>query len=159
MADNIHIVKGVVYSKDTRKVPNTKKPTEPDWEFHSMKIETEINVSGRTFTTIPEFSIDKGVSFDDFAVGDSVEADFYFTGKQVSKNWYKSEAKITYMKFADIRTPPPPKATGKVNVGSMTNPSELTNPKLPPKPDVFDTPRPSQMVKQDDGEEWDQLPF
>jgi len=139
-------------------VPNKKKPTEPDYEFYSMKLELQVDSGGRKFTAIPEFSLDRGVSFEEFAIGDHVEVDFYLTGKKISDTWYKSEAKITYMKFADITSPPPPKTSnGKVRVNSMTDTKELTNPKLPPKPDVFDTPRTSQMVQEED--EFKDLPF
>ena len=163
MADNIHVVKGIVYSKDVKTGPS-KRIGEPDWKMCIMKIEAEANASGKKVNSICEYIFDWGVSFEDFAVKDHVELEFYFANKKYKRKdgtgtWEKEETRIVYMKFSDIRTHPPPKATGKVNVGSMTNPSELTNPKLPPKPDVFDTPRPSQMVKQDDGEEWDQLPF
>jgi len=57
MAENLFTLKGTVYSKDVRKVPNKKKPTEPDYEFYSIKIETQINSGGRNFTSIPEFSL------------------------------------------------------------------------------------------------------
>jgi len=61
------------------------------------------------------------------------------------------------MKFADITSPPPPKTTGKVHMTSMTKTEELTNPQLSDK--TFEPPRPSQMVKQDDDDEFKDLPF
>jgi len=101
--ENLHTIKGTLYSKDCRKIPNKKKPTEPDWEFYSIKVETKVLINGRTITTIPELQLDKGVSYDEFEVGDAIEVDFFAFGKAISSTWYKSELKAVFIKFSDIQ--------------------------------------------------------
>jgi len=103
MVENLHTIKGTLYSKDCRKVKNTKKPTEPDWEFFSIKVETKVLINGRTITTIPELQLDKGVSYDEFEVGDAIEVDFFAFGKAISPTWYKSELKAVFIKFGDVQ--------------------------------------------------------
>lgn len=104
-ADNLFTLKGTLYAKETRKVPNKKKPSEPDWEFNSIKVETKIQIGGRTITQIPELSLDKGVNWDHCEVGDLVEVDYYLTGKAISPTWYKTEAKVNYIKVVESNHP------------------------------------------------------
>jgi hypothetical protein len=102
MIENLHTIKGTLYAKECRKVKNKKKPTEPDWEFYSIKVEHKVLISGRTLTNIPEFSLEKGLSYDDFEVGDPIEIDFYMTGKKISDTWFKTEAKAVSIKPIEI---------------------------------------------------------
>jgi hypothetical protein len=100
--ENIFTLRGTLYSKDCRKVKNVKKPTEPDWEFYSIKVETKVLISGRTLTQIVELHLDKGLSYDGFEVGDQIEVDFFLQGKAISSSWYKTECKACYIKFAPV---------------------------------------------------------
>lgn len=158
--DNLHTVKGVIFSKDVKTGPS-KKAGEPDWQLCIMKIEAEVAVKGKTISSVCEFIFDWGVAFDEFATRDHVVADFYFKNREIKTAkgvWEKEEKRIVWMKHADITTPPPPKTYGnKVQVGSMTDTKELTNPKPAPKADIFDTPRPSELIQDDD--EGGDLPF
>jgi hypothetical protein len=140
MQDNLHTLKGTLYSKDTRVVENKKKPTEPPWEFYSIKVESKLNLGGRERTNITELSLDKGISFDGYEVGDQLEVDFYLTGKAISDSWFKSEAKACFIKFADVQT-----GGGRKNrqLSSDT---------------TFVAPRPTDTNKSDDEFESD-LPF
>jgi hypothetical protein len=110
MIENINTIKGTLYAKDTRKVPNKKKPTEPDWEFMSIKVECKILIGDRSLTVIPELQLNKGVSFDEFHIGDPIEVDYFLTGKKISDTWFKTEAKVVHIGFlplenGQIRTP------------------------------------------------------
>ena len=111
--ENFHTIKGTLYSKDCRKVPNKKKTTEPDWEFYSIKVETKVLINGRTITTIPELQLDKGVSYDEFEVGDAIEVDFFAFGKKINENWFKTDLKAVFIKFSDIQSGNPRKAKTK----------------------------------------------
>ena len=141
--DNIHTLKGTLYAKETRKVPNKKKPMEPDWEFNSIKVETKIQVGGRTITYIPELALDKGVNWEGFEVGDQIEVDYYLTGKAISPTWYKTEAKANYIKFADIQT------------GNPNRVKANTNTTIPEDDKVFTVPNPNESNSNND----DDLPF
>lgn len=158
--DNLHQFKGTIFEKIVKTGPS-KKAGEPDWQMCIMKIESDVKVKGKTVTSVCEYIFDWGVSFEEFSERDYVTADFYFKNREINtKNgvWKKEEKRIIWMKHGDITTPPPPKTYGnKVQVSSMSNTKELTNPKPAPKADVFDTPRPYQEV-EDDGE-YDKLPF
>ena len=96
--ENIPTLKGVLYAKECRRVPNKKKPTEPDWEFYSIKVETKINIGGRTLTQIPELSLDKGLSYDGFEIGENIEVDYYLTGKAINEKFYKTDVKCCFIK-------------------------------------------------------------
>jgi hypothetical protein len=126
--ENLFTLKGTLYSKDTRKVPNKKKPTEPDYEFYSIKVEAKILIDGRERTVIPELSLDRGVGFEEFHVGDPIEVDFYLTGKAISDTWYKSEAKVIYMKSAKLSDLYPAKEPSKAEVVfTPPRPTEIDN--------------------------------
>lgn len=122
--ENIFTIKGTLYSKECRKVKNTKKPTEPDWEFYSIKVETKVLISGRTLTQIVELHLDKGLSYDGFEVGDQIECDFYLQGKQVSSSWHKTDAKTCYIKFADIEGA---KVKREVKAGDFMPPTPIAS--------------------------------
>ena len=154
--ENLHTLVGILYAKDVRLVKNTKKPTEPDWEFKSIKLETLIAINGRIRTEIPELQIDmncQGIAFDDLSVGDHIEVDLYMIGKKISSTWYKTEAKVVYIKFSDITTPPK-RTDNKVLTGAMSKTSELDE-------KVFIPPaakRPTESVHVED-DEFSDLPF
>lgn len=109
MIENFHILKGTLYAKECRKVENKKKPSEPPWEFYSIKVETQVMLNGRTMTMIPELQLDKGVNYDGFEVGDHIEVRFYLTGKAINEKWYKSEAKAVHIGFSVIEGEAPRK--------------------------------------------------
>ena len=139
MIENLPTLKGTLYAKETRKVPNKKSPTEPDYEFLSIKVECKVLIGGRTITTIPELGLDRGVNMDGFSVGDQIEVDYYLFGKKVSDSWYKTEAKAVYIKFSDITTPEKPKNnTGKVHVTAMTDVEELNKTFIIARPGDYD---------------------
>ena len=129
MVENLHTLVGTLYAKDCRHVENKKKPTEPGWDFKSIKLETKVTINGRTKTEIPELQIDmncQGIAFDDLSVGDHIEVDLYMIGKKISPTWYKTEAKVVYIKFSDITTTQPPQGkNNKVLTGAMSKTSEL----------------------------------
>jgi hypothetical protein len=102
--ENLHTLKGTLYAKDCRKVPNKKRPTEPDWEFFSIKVECKVLISGRTIVQIPELSLDKGLSYESFEIGDAIEVDYYLIGKQITQTFYKTECKAVFIKFSDMQT-------------------------------------------------------
>ena len=62
MADNIHTVKGTIFSKDI-KSGTSKKSGEPDWRMCIAKIEADVHVNGKTIKTICEYIFDWNVSF------------------------------------------------------------------------------------------------
>ena len=157
MIENLFTLKGTLYSKDTRTVPNTKNPTEPDWEFHSIKVETNVLINGRTITAIPELALDRGCSFEGFSVGDEIHVDYYLFGKQVSKNWYKTEPKAVFIKFSSRTAPLKVEGTGKTRVPSMSDVSELENP--PKTEDVFATKSPTEIAADEDNDNMSDLPF
>jgi hypothetical protein len=103
MPENLFSLKGVLYSKDCRKVPNKKKPTEPDYEFYSIKIEAKVIIGGRERTVIPELFLDKGVSYEGYEIGEEISVWFYLTGKAINPTWYKSEAKVIDIKLINAR--------------------------------------------------------
>ena len=155
MTENLFTLKGTLYAKETRRVQNKKKPDEPDWEFMSIKVETQVH--GRTATQIPELHLDKGLNFDMFSVGDQIEVDFYLTGKKISDTWFKTEARASYIKFSDIVSPPKLKqTTEKIHVSSMSNPDTIGDP--PKKDNVFLGAKP-QRPQDDDDDDSKDLPF
>jgi len=96
--ENIFTLKGTLYSRDCRKVKNSKKPTEPDWEFYSIRLETKLSLNGREMTKIPELHLDKGVTYDGHNVGDTIECDCYLDAKQISSTWLKTDVKCCFIK-------------------------------------------------------------
>ena len=153
MIENLQTIKGTLYAKDTRKVPNKKSPTEPDYEFLSIKIEYKLDFGGRERTNIPEMQLDRGIGFEAFNVGDSISVDFYMTGKQIG-NWYKSEAKVVHIGFAD-RDSTYDNHKGKIKVDAMSNIDTIADPpKIGDKyKEVFVSPSPN------DDDELGDLPF
>lgn len=137
MIDNLHTLKGTLYAKDCRKVPNKKKPTEPDYEFYSIKVESKIMLSGVTRTYIPELSLDKGLSYEGYEIGDPIEVDYYLFGKAISPVWYKTECKAVSIKFTDIEG--------------------VVKRERPKQDNTFVAPSPSQSEESNDND--DNLPF
>jgi hypothetical protein len=155
MIENLQTIKGTLYAKDIRKVPNKKSPTEPDYEFLSIKVEYKLDFGGRERTNIPEMQLDRGIGFEAFSVGDAISVDFYMTGKQLG-NWYKSEAKVVHIGFAD-RDSSYDNHKGKIKVDAMSNIDTIAD---APKQDsgykesrVFSTP------SLNDDEDMSDLPF
>lgn len=109
--ENQFKITGTLYSKDTRVIPNKKKPLDPPWEFRSIKLEikrTYLKADSNgieqphTITELPEFHLNNGVGFDDFEVKDLLDVTFSLVGKKISDTWHKTELKAIHMKFADI---------------------------------------------------------
>ena len=162
MIENVHTIKGTLFEKVTRKVPNKKNPTEPDWEFLSIRVETKILIQGRSITTIPELHLDRGVGFDEFTEGDQIEVEYYVFGKKISDTWYKTELKAVHIKkIAETGkqgTMFNKKSNdNKIDVSSTSDVSELN------ATPVFTVPDPLKTItkpnKEDKEEEDDDLPF
>ena len=126
--ENLQTIKGTLYSKDTRKVKNTKKPTEPDWEFMSIKVEYNLDFGGKIRTLIAEMQLDRGVGFDGFNVGDSISVDYYLFGKAINSNWFKTEAKVVHIGFAD-RDSSYDNHKGKITVEAMSDINTIGEPR------------------------------
>jgi hypothetical protein len=125
--ENLQTIKGTLYAKDTRKVKNTKKPTEPDWEFMSIKVEYNLDFGGRSKTCIAEMQLDRGVNFDEFSVGDSIAVDFYLFGKQINKDWFKTEAKVVHIGFTE-RDSTYDNHKGKIKIDAMSDINTIGEP-------------------------------
>jgi hypothetical protein len=154
--ENLQTIKGTLYSKDVRKVPNKKTPTEPDYEFFSIKVEYKINFGGHDKSVIAELQLDRGVNFDGFSVGDSVSVDFYLFGKKISDTWFKTEAKVVHIGFAD-RDSTYDNHKGKIKVDAMSDINTIGEPRKETnehREKVFVPPSPN-----DDDSELDGLPF
>jgi hypothetical protein len=141
MIDNLHTVKGVVYSKDV-KSGKSKKPNEPDWQMCIMKVEADVLINGKNINTVCEYIFDWNVSFDGYEISDSIEADFYIINKKIKKKdgtgfWEKEEKRIVYIKFADIQN---------------------NNRVIPKKEADFNPPTPRDAEKSNDNDD-DKLPF
>jgi len=102
--ENSFSIKGTLFAKDTRRVPNKKKPTEPDYEFNSIRLEISTRTGERVWTEIPEFNLGKGVSFEEYSVGDFIEVWFSLAGKKVSDTWWKTSLQANMIRFADLDT-------------------------------------------------------
>ena len=151
--ENLHTIKGTLYSKDTRKVPNKKSPTEPDYEFLSIKVEYNLDFGGKSRTLIAEMQLDRGVGFDGFSVGDSISVDYYLFGKAINSTWFKTEAKVVHLAFNSINSSYD-NHKGKIKVDSMSNIDTID------KPPVFEQKEkvfvPPSMNDEDDTSD---LPF
>ena len=156
MIANLSTIKGTLYSKDTRNVPNKKSPTEPDYQFLSIKVEYNLNFGGKDRTLIAEMQLDRGVSFDGFSVGDSIAVDYYLFGKEISKTWFKTEAKAVHIAFCD-RDSSYDNHKGKIKVDSMSNIDTIADPPkhTEEREKVFVPPSPND----DDFVNLDGLPF
>jgi uncharacterized protein involved in high-affinity Fe2+ transport len=130
---NEHPVDGTLYSKDIRTAPNKKDPEHP-YEFKSIKLETTAYMGGKTFNTIIEFPLGRGVGFDEFEVGDPITVRFVSLGKAVTPTWFKTENVAVYIQHMDIQ---------RQGMSSKA-----------PKEEVFVTP----SIGQNEGNE-DDLPF
>lgn len=154
--ENLSTIKGTLYSKDVRKVPNKKSPTEPDYEFMSIKVEYRLDYGGKERNNIAEMQLDRGVGFDGFEVGDSISVDYYLFGKQVSSSWFKTDAKVVHIAFTD-RDSTYDNHKGKIKVDAMSNIDTIGEPpkRVEEREKVFVTPSPNEY----DDENGDQLPF
>ena len=153
--ENLQTIKGTLYSKDTRKVPNKKSPTEPDYEFMSIKVEYRIDFGGKDRTCIAEMQLDRGVSFEGFSVGDSIAVDYYLFGKEISKTWFKTEAKVVHIAFNSMNSSYD-NHKGKIKVDAMSNIDTIADPPkhVEEREKVFVPPSPA-----DDDDDNDPLPF
>ena len=152
--ENLQTIKGTLYSKDTRKVANKKNPTEPDYEFMSIKVEYNLDFGGKTRTLIAEMQLDRGVGFDGFSVGDSISVDYYLFGKAISNTWFKTEAKVVHIGFTD-RDSSYYNHKGKIKTEAMSNIDTISEPpKIGDKyKEVFVSPSPN------DDDDMSDLPF
>lgn len=153
MIENLSTIKGTLYSKDIRKVPNKKSPTEPDYEFMSIKVEYRLDFGGKDRTCIAEMQLDRGVGFDGFSVGDSISVDYYLFGKAISSTWYKTEAKVVHIAFNSVNSSYD-NHKGKIKVDSMSNIDTISEPptNIEQREKVFVTPSPND-------DELSDLPF
>jgi hypothetical protein len=160
MIENSFNIKGTLYAKDTRIVPNTKKPTEPPYEFRSIKLEIKSSYTTKnktteveeyhTKSTIPEFQLNKGINLDEFSIGDFIDVRFSIEGKKINENWHKTELKASYIKFADMDNKTDRLSGGKVSVSAMSNSSDLNI-----RETVFVAPDPNEENDPD----FENLPF
>lgn len=158
MTSKIPSLSGIIYSKETKTWPNKNKDL-PDHEFYSFILEAEFGDQGRTLKSLPKFTLKMGLTFEEYAIGDHVEIDYYPLRKEIKKKdgsgtWWKEENVVLFMKFSDIQSPEKPKKDAKIRVPSMSDVSELEN--TATVEDVFIPKRPSQMVEIDDESD---LPF
>ena len=131
--ENLNTIRGVLFAKDVRKVPNKKAPTEPDYEFYSIKLEYRIDFGGKERTCMAEMQLDRGVNYDGFSVSDSISVDYYLFGKKISDTWFKTEAKVVHIAFNSINSSYD-NHKGKIKVDARSDINEL----LPPSPNDDD---------------------
>jgi hypothetical protein len=155
LVENLQTIKGTLYAKDIRKVPNKKKPSEPDYEFYSIKVEYKLNFGGKDRTIVAEMQLDRGVGFEEFSIGEPIIVDYYLFGKKISDTWFKTEAKVVHIGFAD-RESSYDNHKGKIKVDSMSNIDTIGSPPKAKNTNeyVFQTPRPNDEPDDTDG-----LPF
>lgn len=119
--NNEHRLTGTLYSKLTRRVVGTKaKNKGKEFEFYYYIVEAQsmirkteakddkINNIAFTKKDLVKFSLPYGMSIDEFDIGDPVDIAFTITGREwTNKEGVKdviNENKITYIRFADIKT-------------------------------------------------------
>jgi hypothetical protein len=120
---NFFDINGVLYAKDTRKIPNKKEPDKPDWEFRSIILEIKTVSGSKTYTELPQFQLGNGVSFDEYSIGDFINVRFAISGKIISPTFHKTELRATFIKFADIQT----KEDKKVDSSNQTSDYSFLN--------------------------------
>ena len=100
---NMFKIKGVIFAKPVRVVPDTKnKNGGKPYEFGSVILEVKRDYKGKVYQELPEFELGFGVGLDDFAVGDFVELTFSMSGKKINEHFHKTVAKAIYIKHGDI---------------------------------------------------------
>jgi hypothetical protein len=141
-SENSFSTKGILYEKPVRTIPNTKKPTEPPYEFKSIRLEikTPYTTKSKTGseeyhvkTTIPEFQLAKWMNIDEFSIGDFIDVRFSIEGKKVNDSWWKTELRANYIKFADLDNGKPRPNKNKIEVTAMSDTRDL---------DIFQPPDP-----------------
>jgi hypothetical protein len=156
MVENLQTIKGTLYSKDTRKVDNKKDPTQPPYEFMSIKVEYKLDFGGKDRTNIAEMQLDRGVGFEEFSIGDSIGVDYYLFGKKISDTWFKTEARVVHIGFTD-RNSTYDNHKGKIKVDAMSNIDTIAEPPkhIEQREKVFVNLSPNEY----DDENGDPLPF
>lgn len=154
--ENIHTVKGTLFSKDIKSGTNAKG----EWRMCIVKIEADVVINGKTIKTICEYMFDWNVSFDEYSVGDHIAADFFIKNKEIQKKdgtgvWNKEEKRIVFAKFAD-RDSSYDNHKGKIKVDSMSNADTIAEPpkQREEREKVFVAPSPN-----DEDDDNDPLPF
>lgn len=159
MVENLHTIKGTVFSKEV-KSGASKKSGEPDWEMCIVKIEADVLIKGKTISTVCEYLFDWNVSFSEFSIGDPIVADFYIINKKIKKKdgsgiWEKEEKRIVFAKFGD-KNSSYDNHKGKIKVDAMSNIDTIADPPkhVEEREKVFVPPSPA-----DDDDDNDPLPF
>ena len=152
--ENIHTVKGTLFSKDIKSGTNAKG----EWRMCIVKIEADVVINGKTIKTICEYMFDWNVSFDEYSVGDHIAADFFIKNKEIQKKdgtgvWNKEEKRIVYAKFAD-RDSSYDNHKGKIRVDSMSDADTIGDPPAK-KEEVFT----GASFTAPDDDELSDLPF
>jgi len=104
MADykkNFFNIEGTIFAKPSRKI--TSKKDGKEYEFKSIILELKREYKGKTFVDFPEFQLGYGVTDDGFEVGDYVLVSFSLVGKNVGKDFHKTELKAIYIKHPDLQ--------------------------------------------------------
>jgi hypothetical protein len=103
--NNVHTIKGVIFEKPVREVPDKKNKNNGEpYKFPSIILELVTKHKEKEYRTLPEFELgNRGLNLDDFAVGDKVEITFAMEGKAVSPTWHKTTAKCLYIRHTDIQ--------------------------------------------------------
>jgi hypothetical protein len=143
--NNIYQIEGVLYGKPVRIVIG-KKGVNKDktFEFHSVILEVRRQYKDKTYSELPEFDLGKGVSLDNFEIGDRVIITFALAGKRISADFHKTQVKALYIKHADVED--------TTEIGGKT-PSEYAK-----KEEVFVVPNPYNG-KDDEDLDSINLPF
>lgn len=100
--NNYYKIEGVIYAKPVRTAPDKKgKNGGVPYEFPSIVLEIKRTYKEKTYTTLPEFELGRGVNTDGFDVGDLVEITFALEGKKIG-DWHKTTAKAIYLRHPDV---------------------------------------------------------
>ena len=99
--NNKYAITGVIYEKPVRRVQG-KKDTTQFYEFPSVILEVSRQYKDKTYTELPEFELGRGVSLDQFEIGDKVEIVFALAGKRLTDTFHKTTAKAIYIRHTDI---------------------------------------------------------
>jgi hypothetical protein len=101
--NNLYKIEGVIYSKPVRTAPDKKgKNGGVPYEFPSIILEVKREYREKTYTTLPEFELGRGVNTEDFSVGDKVEITFALEGKKISDTFHKTTPKAIYLRHTEV---------------------------------------------------------